>query len=235
VSHLELRAAREHELDLPVRSDKVSMRLPLPETPDELWSSIGSKLRAQVKRPRKEGAEVVLGGPEMIPEFYAVFSRNMRDLGTPVYPRRWFEEVFDAFAEQGRIAVVRVEGTPAAAGFLLGHRTIMEIPWASALREYNRIAVNMLLYWAVLEYSIEQGYETFDFGRSSMDAGTYRFKKQWGAEPHPLYWYYWMRDGGELPGLTPNNPKYRLAIRAWQRLPLPVANWLGPKIVKGLP
>jgi FemAB-related protein (PEP-CTERM system-associated) len=235
VGHIELRTEREHALDLPVRTDKVSMRLALPGNPEALWSGIGSKLRAQVKRPKKEGAEVVFGRAELIPEFYAVFSRNMRDLGTPVYPRRLFERICQAFPEQSRIVVVRVAGVPAAAGFLLGHLDTMEIPWASALREYNRIAVNMLLYWSVLEYSIEQGYQCFDFGRSSVESGTFRFKKQWGAEPHPLYWYYWMQGGRDVPGLTPNNPKYQLAIRAWQRLPLSLANWLGPKIVKGLP
>lgn len=235
VAHVELRASREHTLDLPVRTDKVSMRLALPKTPAELWSAIGSKARAQVKRPQKEGARCYFGGAELIPEFYAVFSRNMRDLGTPVYPRRLFERVCAQFPKQASVAVVRLAGEPVAAGFLLGHRGRAEIPWASSLRDHNHVGVNMLLYWAVLEHSIDQGYETFDFGRSSVDSGTYRFKKQWGGQPHPLYWYYWLRDGDALPALTTHNPKYQLAIRAWQRLPLAVANRLGPQIVKGLP
>lgn len=235
VAHVELRASREHALGLPVRTDKVSMRLDLPENTDQLWSAIGPKLRAQVRRPQKEGAEFLAGGAELIPEFYTVFSRNMRDLGTPVYSRKLFERVFASFPRQTTLAIVRLAGRPVAAGFLLGHKGLMEIPWASSLREYNRVSVNMLLYWGALEHSITQGYTSFDFGRSSVDSGTYRFKKQWGAQPRPLFWYYWLKDGTSLPGLTPNNPKYQLAIRAWQRLPVPVANWLGPKIVRGLP
>ena len=111
----------------------------------------------------------------------------------------------------------------------------MEIPWASTLREVNKIGVNMFLYWEVLKYSIEQGFKTFDFGRSSVDSGTFRFKKQWGAKPKQLYWYYWMRDGGELPQLNPNNPKYQLVIKLWQKLPLALTKLLGPMIVKNLP
>lgn len=235
VRHVELRSARLRPLALPVRTDKVSMRLALPPRPEQLWTAIGPKVRAQVKRPQKEGAKCHIGGAELLPEFYAVFSRNMRDLGTPVYPRALFEEVCARFPEQARVAVVRLAGKAVAAGFLLGHRGRMEIPWASSLREHNRVGANMLLYWAVLEHGIDRGFATFDFGRSSVDSGTYRFKKQWGAQPHPLYWYYWTKTGGDLPGLTPDNPKYRIAINAWQRLPLPIANWLGPKIVRGLP
>jgi serine/alanine adding enzyme len=235
VRHLELRTSREHAFGLPVRTDKVSMRLALPTSPQELWSAIGNKVRAQVKRPQKIGAECYFGCDDLLPEFYAIFSRNMRDLGTPVYPYRLFEHIYRKFPKQARIAIVRLAGDPVAAGFILGHQDVMEIPWASSLRKYNRAGVNMLLYWKVLEHSLNQGYKFFDFGRSTVGSGTYRFKKQWGAEAHQLYWYYWMKDGIGLPGLTPNNPKYRLAIHTWQMLPLPLANWLGPKIVHGLP
>ena len=111
----------------------------------------------------------------------------------------------------------------------------MEIPWASSIREFNRLGVNMLLYWEALRLSIERGCRMFDFGRSTRDGGTYRFKAQWGAAPRPLHWHYWLRRDGELPGLTPSNPKYRLAIAAWQRLPVWVSRLVGPSIVKYLP
>ena len=93
----------------------------------------------------------------------------------------------------------------------------------------------MLLYWEVLRYAIQQGYQHFDFGRSTVDSGTYRFKKQWGAKAKQLYWHYWLADGQPLPKLSPDNPKYRLAIAVWKKLPLIVANQLGPGIVKNLP
>ena len=93
----------------------------------------------------------------------------------------------------------------------------------------------MLLYWNVLEYACEQGFKTFDFGRCTPDSGTYRFKKQWGAEASQLYWHYWLRNGGEPPRLNPANPKYHFAVSAWRRLPLALANRLGPLIVRNLP
>ena len=140
-----------------------------------------------------------------------------------------------AFADRSRLFVVRHRGAPVAAAFVIGYRGRLEIPWASSLREANSIGVNMLLYWNVLEYACRERYAMFDFGRSTVDAGTFKFKKQWGAQPHQLYWHYWIRGGGQPPVINPSNPKYRLAVAAWQRLPLPVANRLGPWLVRNLP
>ncbi len=233
-SHFELRETKPRD-GWPSRTDKVAMELALPDSHEALLKNVGAKVRSQIKRPLREGANVVQGGAELLDEFYAVFSRNMRDLGTPVYAKRFFALVLEAFPADSRIFVVRVGGKPAAAGLVMGFRKRLEIPWASSLREYNRIGVNMLLYSEVLRYAIEAGYEIFDFGRSSKDAGTYRFKAQWGAEPRQLYWNYWLAPGTEMPGLTPSNPKFQFAIRMWQKLPVPVANLLGPHIVRGLP
>lgn len=235
-SHIEFRDVVSRDGRWQARTDKVVMELALPDDAEALWKAVGSKVRAQVRRPQKEeGVEVVVGGGELLGEFYAVFSRNMRDLGTPVYSPKLFERIAEMFPEQVRVVVVRYRGRPAAAGFLLHYRDRMEIPWASSLQEFNRIGVNMLMYWRALELSIEAGCRVFDFGRSSADSGTYRFKKQWGAKPRQLHWHYWLADGRSMPNLTPNNPKYRLAISAWQRLPVPVANLLGPHIVRNLP
>ena len=233
--HLELRHRANVKPAWPVRTDKVAMYLRLPGNPDALGKQLGSKLRSQIKRPQKEGAVGTNGGRELLDEFYAVFSRNMRDLGTPVYPRRWFAAILDAFPDRTRVFVVRHGGKPVAAAMLVGDRKHLEIPWASSLRESNSIGVNMLLYWNVLEYACAQGYQVFDFGRSTLDSGTFKFKSQWGAQPQQLYWHYWMKDGGEPPVINPSNPKYRLAVAAWQRLPLAVANRLGPLLVRNLP
>ncbi|MHB8346827.1 MAG: FemAB family XrtA/PEP-CTERM system-associated protein [Acidiferrobacterales bacterium] len=232
--HVEFRDTVAHE-GWVARTDKVAMHLALPGSVDQLWAALGAKLRAQIRRPQKDGAEVLRGGAELLSQFYAVFSRNMRDLGTPVYPRSFFEAILSAIPDSASIVLVRHRGRPVAAGFLLGFRDRLEIPWASSLREYNPLGVNMLLYAEVLRTAIETGYRIFDFGRSSIDSGTYRFKKQWGASAQQLYWHYWMADSREMPRLTPDNPKYRLAIALWQRLPVCIANGLGPMIVKYLP
>ncbi len=235
LDHIEFRDLRERS-DIPVRTDKVCMHLKLPGSEDELWRSFPSKLRSQVRRPKKEGVETVVGSDELVDDFFQIFSRNMRDLGTPVYPIGFFREIISTFREHVAIVVVYHHHRPVAGAFLIGFKGMLEIPWASSLREYNRISVNMALYWKVLRYAIENGYHTFDFGRSTKGSGTYKFKKQWGAVEKQLYWYYWINgEAGTLPELNPRNPKYQLAIQAWKRLPVPVANYLGPMIVKNLP
>ena len=93
----------------------------------------------------------------------------------------------------------------------------------------------MYMYWEVLKGAIQAGCKEFDFGRSSKDSGTYRFKKQWGALPVQLYWNYWLGEGVEMPAVNPDNPKYKLVIACWKKSPLFLTNWLGPKIARSLP
>lgn len=234
-SHVEFRDTFPRGPEWSLRTDKVSMVLPLPQNPQALWKAIGGKCRAQVKRPLRENARVLHGGVELLSDFYAVFARNMRDLGTPVYPCRFFASVCEAMWDAAAFTVVRLGKRPVAAGLQLRDRQRMEVPWASSLRETNGIGTNMLLYWSMLERSVNLGCEEFDFGRSSVGSGTWRFKKQWGAEEHQLYWHYWLAPGKPVPSLNPSNPRYALAIRLWRHLPLAVANLIGPHIVKSLP
>ena len=172
---------------------------------------------------------------EEVDAFYEVFSRNMRDLGTPVYAKRFFEIVLRELPTSSWICTVYLGETPIASGFLVSFRNGIEIPWASARREFNKLSPNMLLYWSCLKFACEQRFDTFDFGRSTPDRGPYRFKQQWGATPVPLVWHYHVPGDGPLPELNPQNPRYRLAVRAWQKLPLPITRSLGPLIVKSIP
>jgi hypothetical protein len=111
----------------------------------------------------------------------------------------------------------------------------MEVPWASSVRDYNSLCPNHLLYWRLVENAIREGCETFDFGRSTPHEGTYKFKEQWGARPVPLHWEYELVSGGEMPNANPGNPKFQLAIESWKRLPVAIANYIGPRIVRGIP
>ncbi len=235
ISHIEYRDSIERDTAWEARTDKVVMVLDLPKEEDELWKALGSKRRSQIKRPLRESPEVVHGGIELLDEFYRVFSINMRDLGTPVYSKAFFKAILEQFSEAVTLLIIRLKGKPVGAAFLIQYKGMMEIPWASTLREVNSISINMLMYWEVLKLAINKGCQQFDFGRSSVDSGTYRFKKQWGAEPKQLYWYYWLGEDQELPGLTPNNPKYKLAISMWQKMPVFATQILGPMIVKNLP
>lgn len=233
--HIEFRDTSRRDSNWQVRADKVAMELLLPESTRSLWSVLGSKVRAQIKRPQKEGFTVVHGQIDMLPYFYQVFAHNMRDLGTPVYPQTFFSSILEAFPQSSSLIIVQHNGQPVASGFLLGDRERLQIPWASSIRTYNRLGVNMLLYWEALKQAIENDYRIFDFGRSSVNSGTYRFKKQWGAQENQLYWHYWLNGAQQIPQLTPDNSRYRAAITIWKHLPLSLTKWLGPQIVKYLP
>ena len=236
VKHLELRHLRNHYSQLPVKTEKVSMWLTLPSDADALMKSFKPKLRSQVRKGEKNGLGVRDGGIELLDDFYDVFSRNMRALGTPVYGKSFFQLILEAFPKTARLVVVRnPEGRPIAGGFLLGYRDRLEIPWASSLREFNYLQSNMFLYWNCLQYACDQGYRIFDFGRSTVGCPTFKFKEQWGAKPVAHHWHYWLDQDQELPQLNPQNPKFKLAISTWQRLPLSVTRRLGPVIAKHLP
>jgi FemAB-related protein (PEP-CTERM system-associated) len=234
VAHVELRHVQNCS-ELPSRTDKVSMHLPLTGDSDVLWKKLGAKRRAQINRPLKEGAECTVGGEQLVEDFYAVFSLKYRDLGVPVYPLGWFRALLQAFPGMMRVFVVRVGGQPVAASIVIGFNGRLEVPWASSLRAADRYGVNMYLYWNMLKHAEDEGFSVFDFGRSTEGSGTYRFKKQWGAEPVQLYWHYWLRNNGELPQLNPANPKYQAAVAVWRKLPLWMTNRLGPRIVRNLP
>jgi FemAB-related protein (PEP-CTERM system-associated) len=230
--HLELRHAGRRVPDAPVRQHKVAMRLPLAPN---LWERFDRKVRNQVRKAEKSDLTVESGGANLLPEFYGVFARNMRDLGTPVYSRTFFREVLRAFPDRARVIVVRQQTKPVAAGIAYRTGSTVEMPWASSLREFNPLCPNHLLYWHAIETAIADGCDTFDFGRSTPGGGTFKFKEQWGAEPVPLHWEYPYLANGALPDQGPTNPKFQAAIALWQKCPLWLANTVGPFVVRGIP
>jgi FemAB-related protein (PEP-CTERM system-associated) len=233
--HIELRHTKKYDLDLSTKESKVCMILDLPDSSDTLWQSFKSKLRSQIKKSEQNCVYTRFGRGEEIDNFYDMFTRNMRDLGTPVYSKAFFKNILDAFTKQTIICSVFIDKKPIAAGFMIGYKDTLGIPWASSFKKYNKLGPNMLLYWRALQYACENGYKRFDFGRSTPGEGTYRFKEQWGSRPVQLYWHYWMANGGRLPELNPHNPKFNLAIKTWQKLPLWLTKAIGPSIVKYLP
>jgi FemAB-related protein (PEP-CTERM system-associated) len=235
-AYLELRHTARQCPDLQPKQHKVTMTLPLQPSADALWQVIDRKLRNQIRKGEKSGLQIRHGGAELVPAFYSVFARNMRDLGTPVYSVRFFEQLLAEFPQTTRVFVATTsDGQPAAASIVHWFRDRIEVPWASAVREFNPLCANVFLYWEMLRFACESGFATFDFGRSTPGEGPFQFKKQWGAQPSPLVWEYWTPDGRSMPDLSPHNPKFALAVRAWQRLPLPLATALGPFIVRNIP
>src|SRR5262249_12227691 len=149
----------------------------------------------QVKKGRKHNLSVVWGNVDILDDFYAVFSRNMRDLGTPVYSRRLFASALEEFPDRAELCVVRDGQQPLAAALLLHGWGVTEVPSASSLRTHNNTCANMLMYYHLLARAVERGQDVFDFGRSTPQGGTYRFKEQWGARPAGSEWQSYLRAG----------------------------------------
>jgi FemAB-related protein (PEP-CTERM system-associated) len=216
------------------RSHKVRMLLDLPGSSDSLLKSLKSKVRSQVKKPLKEGLYARVAQLELLDDFYHVFSFNMRDLGSPVHSRELMRNVLVEFPKDSKIVVVYKGNQPLACSLVVGFKETLENPWASAIRKYSRLSPNMLLYWTMLEYACDHGYTCFDFGRSSRNGGTYKFKKQWGATPTPLYWHYMLMDGDAIDVGASEKSRFDQALRFWQKLPVSVTRILGPLIRKNI-
>lgn len=211
---------------------KVRMLLPLPESGEALLSGFKSDLRYKANKPLREGLTFRLGGEELVADFYRVFAENMRDLGSPVHSQGWIEAIVRNYGAASRVAVVYTPaGAPAAGGVLLLHGSKGVVPWASALRRFNPLSPNMLLYRNLLTTAADNGCRVFDFGRSTPGEGTWRFKKQWGAQPVPLDWRRWSR-WGDTPAAGSARSVWarRQAERLWQHFPLSVSSRLGPRL-----
>lgn len=229
---LELRSRTRLPIDLPYSHRKVTVLLDLEQDSEKVFKRLDSKLRSQVRRPIKEGVTVRFGREQVVP-FFEVFARHMRDLGTPTQPRALFEALVQEFPEDVWVACAYLGEIPVAAGVGFRWGQEFEISWASSLQAYSKIAPNMLLYWALMERCAQQGVSVFNFGRTTPGSGTHRFKMQWGGREEQLWWY--QRQSGSTKTPSPDDPRYAWGPRVWQRLPLPVANLLGPWVVRGIP
>lgn len=232
VDLLELRAREPMTSPLQVSNRKITVLLDLPDDVEELWMGhLRGKVRTMVRRPRKEGMEVRFGRDEL-DAFYRVFSVNMRDLGTPVLPRAFFDAAARAFGDRMWTATVRsADGEPVAGGCGFLYRGEFEMTWASSLREYQQYTVNEFLYWSFMERLVEEGADTFNFGRCTPGSGTHRWKRKWRGRDVPLPWLQW------TPAATPSpeRPLYRAATWLWSRLPVAVTNRIGPHLASSLP
>ena len=211
---------------------KVRMLLKLPETTTKLMGSFKSKLRSQIRRPLKAGLTVEVGKSELIEDFYTVFLSNMRDLGSPVHSKKLFTNIFDELHDKTNIFVVKNNEKPLAVSMTIGFRGTLYNPWASSLRQYSKYSPNMLLYWKMLEFACDTGFNYFDFGRSSLDEGTYKFKKQWGASPVPLPWQFISYKNNRVGDSISESNAFRTAGEIWKRFPISLTKLIGPHLRK---
>ena len=237
IQRIEIRAERDagNNGDAADGAPKVRMMLDLPDNSAALLAGLKAKLRSQVKKPMRDGLSSRLGGLELVDDFYFVFVRNMRDLGSPVHSRRWIAAVVESYGTEARMVVVYTgDGQPAAAGVMLLHPAVVSNPWASSLRSYKHLNPNMLLYWTMLSFAADNGFPCFDFGRSTPGGGTYKFKEQWGAKAVPLRWTE-LPSGQVLETSTGSSPVRAIAEKVWMRLPLSLTALLGPYVRRHIP
>lgn len=212
---------------------KVNLTLPLLADHERQWRQFDGSVRNQVRKAERSGLSVAFVGAEKLDDFYAIFATRMRELGSPVHARRFFAAIFDAFGGRARLALVRKDSTPIGGLIAIAFKDVLAVPWASCLRRYDTLCPSMLLYWETIRTGCGEGFRRFDFGRSSPGSGTYRFKRQWGAEEEPIFWYTIpiRRGGGES---LSSGRRAALLAGAWRHLPLAVTRTLGPQIRKYL-
>ena len=218
------------ENDCSCSREKVRMVAQLEVNEELQFKKFTDKLRAQIRRPTKDGYTSKSGGIELLDDFYRVFVYNMRSLGSPVHSKKLMQTILATMPTIAQLFVVySPKGEPAACSMAIGCRDTLTNPWASSDRRHQKSAPNMLLYWEMIRYAIGAGYCRFDFGRSTEGEGTYRFKTQWGAAPEPMFWYQFPRI--EKPEITNKESwKKALFIKVWQRLPLKLTCIIGPQI-----
>jgi len=213
---------------------------------DELYASFARPLKpdaeAELKQiPRKQRAVVrkALENKELtwtieadFTDFYRLFAVSVRNHGTPVLPRRFFNCLRHEFGDAMEILTVRAGGNAVSSVLSFYFRDRVLPYYTGSIGEARRLGTNDFMYWQLMRHAAERGASVFDFGRSRRGTGPFHFKKNWGFEPRPVAHDFLLRAGRALPRVTPDNPKYALFVGLWRRLPLPLANALGPLIVR---
>jgi FemAB-related protein (PEP-CTERM system-associated) len=232
---LELRCTNENDIGVEPTLRKVSMVIPLEADPDRLWSRFTPKHRKNVRRAQKNDLAVVSGRHELLPDFYSVMERAWRDLGTPFYGREYFERILAAFPEETRIFLCSHRHKPVAAALVGYFDRTVEGLWNGSVAEARTLSANYVLYWEMIRDACERGFVRFHLGRSTSASGAEEFKSRWCAEKRQLYWYAWSPCGRPILQVNVENPRYRLGIQTWKRLPLPVTRIVGPCLARWIP
>lgn len=197
--------------------------------------AVPRKQRAEVRKGLDKDLTIHVGsGREDRDAHFAVYATSVRNLGTPVFPRALFDRVLDHFGEDADVLTVRHQGEPVASVLSLYHRGAVMPYWGGGTWQARGLRANDRMYFELMLHARRRDCAAFDFGRSKTESGAWSFKKNWGFEPEPLTYASWTAPGAQQRDANPNSAKHALQIAVWQRLPLPVANRLGPLISRGL-
>jgi FemAB-related protein (PEP-CTERM system-associated) len=213
----------------------VGFTRPIAATDEAELTAIPRKQRAEVRKALTLDLDVTVGsGKADRKAHYAVYAESVRNLGTPVFPAKLFACVLDAFGDDADILTVRSAGKPVASVLSLYHRGTVYPYWGGGTVAARGLRANDRMYFALMSHARARGCTTFDFGRSKVGTGPAAFKKNWGFEAVPLRYATRVKPGETPREINPLSPKYRLQVDVWKKLPLPLANMIGPHIAKGL-
>jgi FemAB-related protein (PEP-CTERM system-associated) len=233
-AYVELRHRRNQGLNLPIKSLYVTFTREISPDVEANARALPGKQRRMTRQGSKHGLRAEMGR-EHLDSFYDVYADSVRHLGSPVFPRRFFRAVREAFAEQCAVLTVW-QGDRLVSGVLSLFFRDQVLPYyGGARREALRFAVNDFMYWELMCYAARSGFRVFDFGRSRQGTGAYDFKRHWGFEPVPLPYQYVLLRRETLPDLSPSNPRFRVAAEVWKRLPASACRFVGPVITRYLP
>jgi FemAB-related protein (PEP-CTERM system-associated) len=234
VPSLEFRNLKPPALDWPERPPLyATFRKPITGDAEADMKAIPRKQRAMVRKGIQNGLTSVADGDT--DRLHGIYAESVRNLGTPVFSRRYFRLLAEVFGDALDVVTVLHEGEPVAAVLNFHFRDEVLPYYGGGTQAARRLAANDFMYWEVMRRAgAERGARLFDFGRSKAGTGAHDFKEHWGFTPQPLHYAYQLGPGASLPEHNPANPKYKLMIAAWRRMPLPLAKLLGPPIVRGL-
>jgi FemAB-related protein (PEP-CTERM system-associated) len=236
VDYLELRNIEALDAEeLNRKTFKQTFWLRLVDDPDAMCKGFRSEIRNRARKAIALGCRVEVGREELLDDFYRVFCSRMHALGTPVYPRSLFENLMRIYGDDVQILAVRADRQVVGGGMMVFDRDSVAVPWICSLDSAFNLYPNNALYMEAVRHAIRCGCRRFDFGTSNAGSGQAQFKARWGAETIQLHRQCYLVKRQSDPDLGLHNEKYALAIRAWRRLPLALANWLGPRVTRGIP
>ena len=230
---LELRGFSESRAEWPSKAGLyATFRKPIDPSVETNMKAIPRKQRAMVRKAIGNGLHSEID--DQVGRLHRVYAESVRNLGTPVFAKSYFRILREEFHDASDIVTVVADGRAVAAVLNFYFRDEVLPFYGGGVPSARTLAANDFLYWEVMRRACEKGCRSFDFGRSKTGTGAFAFKHNWGFEPTPLVYQYRLAKGRPMPELNPLNPKLRLLIAGWKRLPLPLANRLGPWIVKGI-
>jgi FemAB-related protein (PEP-CTERM system-associated) len=232
VDYLECRNLVARETSWPAKDLYVTFRKEILPDSEANLLAIPKKQRAMVRKGIKAGLEASV--EDDVDTLYRCYSESVRNLGTPVFAKRYLEILAQVFGSDCEVTVIRNGATPVAAVMSFFFRNEVLPYYGGGTLEARAVKGNDFMYWSVMESARKKGLTMFDYGRSKVGTGAYRFKKHWGFEPQPLSYEYFLSAIDQMPDLSPNNPKYKMFIGMWQRLPLALSQRVGPFLAKSL-